>query len=100
MAAPLGNQNAARAKLFHDALKRALARSGGSVDKGLNKVCDKLVDAALAGEQWAIKEVADRVEGKPAQSLSIGNDEDKPFKTVTEVQLVPLHDDSTDSTTE
>ena len=76
MGAPKGNQNAVKAKLFHDALKRALARSGKSVDGGLNKVCDQLVTAALAGEQWAIKEIADRIDGKPAQI--IGGDPETP----------------------
>lgn len=66
--APEGNKNAAKAKQFYDGLRRALARSGKTVDGGLNKVCDQLVSAALEGQQWAIKEIADRFDGKPAQT--------------------------------
>lgn len=69
--APQGNHNAAKGKLYNDALRRALARAGKTVDGGLNKVCDQLVTAALAGEQWAIKEVADRIDGKAAQSMDV-----------------------------
>ncbi len=76
--APQGNQNAHKAKLFHGALKRALARAGKNVDGGLNKVCDQLVNAALAGESWAIKEVADRIDGKPHQSIG-GESEGDPL---------------------
>ena len=80
MAAPLGNKNAAKAKKFRDALSRALARAGDTVDGGLNKVTDQLVTAAIRGEAWAIKEVRDTMDGKPAQAL-IG-DEDSPLTVV------------------
>jgi hypothetical protein len=63
-----GNDNATKGALYNSALKRALARSGGNVDGGLNKVCDNLVKAAIDGEQWAIKEIADRIDGRPAQT--------------------------------
>ena len=79
--APIGNQNAAKAKRFYDGLSRALARKGKTVDGGLNKVCDQLVEAAVNGEQWAIKEVADRIDGRPAQSLTVAGDEDAPLVT-------------------
>lgn len=72
--APKGNENAAKAKRFHDGLKRALARKGKTVDGGLNKVCDQLVNAAVDGEQWAIKEIADRIDGKSQQSVNVDGD--------------------------
>ena len=68
--APEGNNNAAKGALFNTALKRALARAGKNVDGGLNKVCDMLIKAALDGEQWAVKEVADRIDGKAHQSIT------------------------------
>jgi len=97
--APEGNENAAKAKLFHDGLRRALARSGKTVDGGLNKVCDQLVKAANNGEQWAIKEVADRIEGKAPQAISLGNDESGSFD-ITSYGLIPLtRDPRTDTST-
>ena len=69
--APKGNTNAVKGKLFHDSLKRALARSNKTVDGGLNKVCDQLVQAAQKGEQWAVQMVADRMDGKAAQQIDM-----------------------------
>ena len=65
------NTNATKGALYNSALKRALARAGKNVDGGLNKVADKLVEAAINGEQWAVKEVADRMDGKAAQSIGL-----------------------------
>jgi hypothetical protein len=71
MAAPVGNQNAKGAKLWQQAIKRALARSSGStIDAGLDKAADKLVQAFNEGEKWAIEEVGNRLDGKPAQIIA------------------------------
>lgn len=75
MAAPKGNKNAAKGKQFQDALRRALNADGR---EGLKNIATKLVDAAEAGEGWAIKEVADRLDGKPAQVVA--GDSDQPLK--------------------
>lgn len=75
-----GNQNARKAKLFEGALKRALARAAGTVDEGLAKVADALVRAGVAGEQWAVKEIGDRLDGKPAQSVALSGDEENPLR--------------------
>ena len=66
-----GNDNATKGALFNSALKRALARAGKNVDGGLNEVTDQLVKAAIAGEQWAVKEVADRMDGKASQAVNL-----------------------------
>jgi len=71
-----------RGKILTEALKRALARSGdGDLYAGCNKVAQAAVDAALAGEQWAIKEVWDRLEGKPAQAIVGGGEDSEPIRT-------------------
>jgi hypothetical protein len=71
----------ARGKILTDALKRALARSGdGDMYAGANKVVQVAVDAALAGEQWAIKEIWDRLEGKPAQAIEHQGADGNPFR--------------------
>jgi hypothetical protein len=70
MAAPIGNKNAQKAKLYEQALKRALARATGqTVDAGLDRVAEQAVKAAFAGEKWAIEHVSDRLDGKAAQSV-------------------------------
>lgn len=77
MAAPLGNQNAARAKKWRDAILRALARKSGSVDQGLDAAADKLATLAIDdGDKWALEEIGNRVDGKPHQSVGLAGDEE------------------------
>lgn len=89
MAAPLGNKNAAKAKVWEQAIKRALARSSGKdIDSGLDGLADKLVSAAANGEQWAIKEIGDRLDGKPAQAVALSGDDENPLVVRGIVDLV------------
>jgi hypothetical protein len=69
--APAGNKNAAKAKLWEQAIKRAIARkANGDISHGLDSLADKLIAAADAGDQWALKEIGDRLDGKPAQAIT------------------------------
>jgi len=71
MSAPVGNQNARRAKELRDALNYALNNfEGGAIKKGqaLREIGRKLVEMALDGNLTAIKEIGDRIEGKPCQT--------------------------------
>lgn len=83
-----GNQNAAKGKEFRQALKRVLARRYKTVSEGLEKVAEILLDAAEAKEAWAAKEIADRFDGKPAQAIIGGDDDDPPIRTKGVVELV------------
>lgn len=67
MAAPLGNKNATKSKPWSDAINRALLAEDG---KKLRALADKLIDKALEGDVSALKEVGDRLEGKPAQAIT------------------------------
>lgn len=76
MGAPTGNKNAAKAKEFENALRRALAQyDKGEVKAGhaLRAVADKLVELALGGSPWAIQHIADRIDGKPNQSAEVNH---------------------------
>jgi hypothetical protein len=80
MAAPEGNQNAKKAKIWEQAIKRALARRANStVDHGLDELADKIVAAAASGDAWALKEVGDRMDGKPTTVIA-GDDELPPVQ--------------------
>jgi len=59
--APIGNQNAKKGKLFYDQLRKVLVQND---QLKLRMVTEKLVDAAVDGEPWAVKEVIDRMDGK------------------------------------
>lgn len=90
--APIGNQNAAKAKRWQQAIFRALARaSNKDIDSGLDSAADKLVALALEGDKWAIDHLADRVEGKAAQAVTLAGDEDGgPIKLIWPIQKNPL----------
>lgn len=51
---------------FLAALTRAIAQDDG---KKLRKSAEGLLDLASKGEPWAIKELADRLDGRPAQTV-------------------------------
>ncbi len=74
--APLGNDNALKGKPWRDALNRALAQD----DEGrLRKAAESLLTLASEGEAWAVKELADRLDGKPQQDTTIANPDGSPL---------------------
>lgn len=101
MGAPVGNQNAAKAKIWRAAITRALERRSASRTDGIKEIdalADQLLNLVAMGDLGALKEFGDRMDGKPAQAI-IGGDEDDPaIKTVTRIELVNL-DSGSDSTT-
>ena len=74
-----GNDNAKRGFEYRLALRKAMAREHGTTSEGLEKVAKKLVEAAENGEQWAIKEIADRFDGKSSQSIVLSEDPENPI---------------------
>jgi hypothetical protein len=75
MSAPVGNQNAKKGKSWAEAVKRAIrAKYGKEWDEALQDLAAKLVDEADKGDLQALKEVGDRIDGKPKQT--VGSDED------------------------
>ncbi len=71
-----GNANSGRKqeKPFKDALRLELAKLANDDQRGLRKIARSLIEAAEGGDMQAIKEFADRVDGKVAQAV-IGDDE-------------------------
>jgi len=53
-------------KPFLDALNRAIAQDDA---KKLRAVAEKLLEKAADGQRWAIRELADRLDGKAHQSI-------------------------------
>ena len=80
-----GNQNAVKGKLISDAIRKALVQNDA---KKLRAGVERLTDAFADGEPWAVKEVLDRMEGKPSQAVDIGGQADNPLKALIEVSFV------------
>jgi hypothetical protein len=79
--APVGNQNAKKGRIWAEAIKRAVARKfNGDLNHGLDRLAEKLVDAVSNGDLPALKEFGDRMEGKPAQAIIGGEDDDPPVR--------------------
>ena len=87
--APLGNTNAIKGKRWACAIDKALEnRCKSDGQKALVALAEVMLAAAENGEGWALKELGDRVDGKAAQSINLGNEDPDGFKTVTEIRNV------------
>lgn len=88
--APLGNQNAAKAKVWHAAIMRALERRKPANERiaAIDELADKLLDLVAAGDLPALKEFGDRMDGKAAQSVTVSGDDEKPLTFKAMVELV------------
>lgn len=62
---------------FFAALDRAIAQEDG---KRLREAAEKLLTLASEGEPWAVQMLADRLDGKPAQQVTLSGDEDNPLR--------------------
>ena len=79
MGAPAGNKNAAKAKVWTAAIQRAMeSRSKLDQKACIDELAGKLLDLCMAGDLSALVELGNRLEGKPAQALTLGGDEDNP----------------------
>lgn len=90
MAAPIGNKNAAKAKVWHAAIVRALEKRDQSRSDGkkeIDALAEKLLQLVAAGDLPALKELGDRLDGKPAQIIA-GDDDLPPVQVSGVVRLV------------
>ena len=62
--APIGNKNATKNKIWSDAVRKAIVQG-----ENINLLAAALVEKALAGDISALKEIGDRLEGKPTQQI-------------------------------
>lgn len=66
--APEGNQNGLKQnRLWGETIRRAVTQADG---KKLRQIADTLIDLAAQGDIQAIKELGDRIDGKPAQAIT------------------------------
>lgn len=82
--APIGNNNAAKTKMFYHALRKALVQNPHRLDK----ITDTLITAAEAGESWAVKEIMDRMDGKAVQVTQMENSDGTPLLAGIQVSFV------------
>lgn len=94
MARPAGSPN--KDKPFRDALRMELAALGDDNPRALRGLARKLLEIASGDDGLpAIKEVADRLDGKPAQAVE--NGEDGAFQVIQRIERIiadPTNPDS------
>ncbi len=90
--APIGNKNAANnpdKMAFLSAVKKALAEDKLNKKRDrLAEAANQLIDQAASGEEWAIKELANRLDGKSLQATTISNPDGTPLLNGIEVSFV------------
>lgn len=94
MANPRGQQ---RDKPFREALRLEIAAAQEADDhRSLRRLARKLLDTASEGDIAALKEVADRLDGKVPQGIVGGDEDDEPVKVVTRIELVAADGNTAD----
>jgi hypothetical protein len=78
MGRPIGSVN--REKPFNDALRIALKRD----PRRLPRIAEKLAEMAAGGDIGAIKEIADRLDGKPTTTFDRS---DMPIHELSDAEL-------------
>lgn len=90
-----GNQNAKKAKRWQDALNKALARYESDdlkvkAGEALDKIAEKVVTQAIAGDKDSWQEIANRLDGKVPQAIIGGDDDDPALKVVQRIERVVI----------
>lgn len=91
--APKGNNNAAKGRRFARVLTQRLETRGD-----LEKVIDVLIDKALDGDMQALKEVADRIDGKAKESIDLSSEDGTMSPTRIVIEAASAIGDDTAST--
>lgn len=86
-------------KVWADAVRRAVMRrlenEEGKPQK-LERLADNLVEMGLAGDMQAMKEIGDRLDGKPAQAIQ-GAGDDGEIEIVHKIERVIVRSAPKDS---
>ena len=92
-----GNANSGRRqeKPFRDALRMELAAIGED-SKALREIARALIVSAAEGKMDAIKEVADRIDGKVPQAI-VGDDEADPINILQRIERVIVDANTTNT---
>ena len=84
MAAPIGNTNAIKGKMFYDKLRKVLVQE----PHRLESIVNQLITQAETGEAWAVKEVIDRLDGTAVQTTEMQNSDGTPILSGIQVMFV------------
>lgn len=97
MGAPVGNQNAAKPLLWRAAIARALEKRSKVLGReALDDLAEKLLELADERDLGALKELGDRMDGKPSQTIGVGQDPNADPLQVQRVERVIVRGNAAD----
>lgn len=73
--APKGSRNRARGKEWFDALRKEVVQRDT-----LRKMAEVVCVNAEKGERWAVEEIGNRFDGKPAQAVELSGPDGDPIE--------------------
>lgn len=80
MAAPITAVGSKPEKIWRDAVMRAVKRKvEGGKSPWLERLADRLVEAADKRDIQALKEIGDRLDGKPVSQVNVAGNEGGPL---------------------
>ena len=93
MGAPVGNKHAAKGREWADQLRWALENftaTGIARGQALRAIATKVVEQALDGDKDARAEIANRLDGKPHQSMDIGINDNRSAEELSDNELAAI----------
>ena len=86
MGAPVGNSNARKEnRIWSETIRRVVAQNDS---QKLRDLAEKLVSVAATGDVAALRELGDRLDGKPAQQVLMTGGDGGPLETDLTVRFV------------
>lgn len=77
-------------KEFREAVRKAVHETDEGGVKKLRKIAVSLVDAAAGGAPWAVAEVANRLDGRPAQDVHIDQRVTHDLSRISDAELAAI----------
>lgn len=92
----VGNRGNSSKKEFREALKYVMKSRFGAYEKGLQEIAEQLVSSAFKPHgAWAIIEIINRIDGKPAQSVTVRGEKDAPI--ISRIERVIVESNGADA---
>lgn len=88
--------NKGKDKPWADALRKVVFQSDANGIRRLQRIAEACAAAALEGDMQAIKEIGDRLDGKPAQEQTVMIDDKRDATDWTKAELVAFLNNARD----
>jgi hypothetical protein len=81
-----GNNNGGKSRAWEAALRRHFTQN----PQKLAQIALVVADAALSGESWAVKEIGDRLDGKPVQQVDLSTGDNHNPRDLSDAELLDV----------